>query len=59
MEVSTEKNKIMTNGMNDVSADTSKYIKKLQEATRFKYLGVTLSKDGTSTAEIHSGSPQQ
>ena len=52
MEVSTEKNKIMANSTNSISADISMNSQKSEEMTNFKYLGATLCK---ST----SGSPQQ
>ena len=38
MEVSTEKNKIMTNSTCDISADTGMNGQKLEEVTSFKYL---------------------
>ena len=46
MEISTEKDKIMTNSMNNISADISMNGQKLEEMTCFKYLGATLCKDG-------------
>ena len=52
MEVSTEQN-IMTNSTNNVSAGTSMNSQMLEEVTSFKYLGATLCKDGTCSAEIH------
>ena len=52
MEVVTEKNKIMTNSMNTVSAGNSMGGQKLEEVTSFKYLAETLCKDGTWSAEI-------
>ena len=52
MEVSTEKSKIMTNSTNNISADVSVNGQKLEEVTSFKYLGVTLCKDSTCSAEI-------
>ena len=52
IEVSTEKSKIMTNSMNNTSADISMKSQKLEEVTGFKYLGATLCKDGTSSAEV-------
>ena len=54
-EVSTEKRKIMTNSMNNISADISMNSQKL-EVTRFKYLGVILCKDSTcSVHKIYKG----
>ena len=52
MEVSTEKSKIMTNSTNNVSPDISMIGQKLEEVTSFKYLGATLCKDGTCSAEV-------
>ena len=45
MEVSTEKSKINTDSMN-ISADISMNGQKLEEVTSFKYLGVTLCREG-------------
>ena len=53
MEVSTEKSKIMTNSMNNISADISMNGQKLEEVISFKYLGAILCKDGTCSAEVH------
>ena len=52
LEVSIEKRKIMTNSTNDISADISMNGRKLQEVISFKYLGATLCKDGTCSAEV-------
>ena len=52
MEVRTEKSKIMTNSMNNVSADISTNSQRLEEVSSFKYLGATLCKDGTSSADV-------
>ena len=52
-EVSTKQSKIMTNSMNNTSADISMKSQKLEEVTGFKYLGATLCKDGTCSAEVH------
>ena len=52
MEVSTEKSKIMTNSMNNISADISMNGQKLEEMTSFKCLAATLCKDGTCSAEV-------
>ena len=38
--------------MNNISADISMCGQKLEELTSFKYLGATLYKDGTCSAEI-------
>ena len=51
MEVSTEKRRIVTNSTNNVSAGISRNGQKLEEVTSFKYLGVTLSKEDTCSAE--------
>ena len=50
MEVSDEKSKVMTNSMNNISADLSMNGQKLEEVTSFKYLKATLCKDGTCSA---------
>ena len=52
MEVSTKKSKIMVISTTDTSADITIIGEKLEEVTSFKYLGATLSKDGTSTTEV-------
>ena len=52
MEVSTEKTQTMTHSANNISEDISMNGQKLQEVTSFKYLGATLCKDGTCSAEI-------
>ena len=57
-EVSTEMSKIMTNSTNN-SADISMNGRKLEEVTSVKYLGATLCKDGTSSAEDRIGLHQQ
>ena len=53
MEVSMEKNKVMTNSINSISADISMNGQKIEKVTGFKDLGVTLCKDGTYSAEVH------
>ena len=50
--VSTEKSKIMTNSMNNNSADSGMNSQTLEEVTSFKYLEATLCKDGTCSAEV-------
>ena len=50
-ETSTEKAKVMTNSTNTISADISMNGQKLEAVTSFKYLGATLCKDGTCSAE--------
>ena len=52
MEVSTENSKIMTNSTNNISANISMNGQRLGEVTGFKYLGTTLCKDGTCSAEV-------
>ena len=52
IEVSIEKSKIMTNSTNDASADILTNGQKLEEVTNFKYMGATLCKNGTCSAEI-------
>ena len=52
MEVSTKKSTIVTNSLNNISADISMDSQKLEKVTSFKYLGATLCKDGTCSAEI-------
>ena len=52
MEVSTEKGKIKTNSTHNISADINMNGQKLEEVTSFKYLGATLYKDGTCSAEV-------
>ena len=59
MEVSTEKRKVMTNSISNISADISMNSQKLEEVTSFKYLVVTLCKDCSYSAESTSGLPQQ
>ena len=52
MEVSTEKSKVTTNSMNNISADISMNGQKLEDVTSFKYMRATLCKDGTCAAEV-------
>ena len=52
MEVKTEKRKLMTNSMDNISADISMNSQKLEGVTSFKYLGAILCKDGTCSAEV-------
>ena len=54
MEVSTEKSKIMTNSINNIRADISMNGETLEEVTSFKYLGITLCKDGTCSVEVRT-----
>ena len=52
MEVSTEKSKVMVNSTNDKHAVISMNGELLEEVNSFTYLGASLAKDGTSTAEV-------
>ena len=52
MEVSTEKSWLVINSTTNISAETSMNGQKLEEVTSFKYLGATLCKDGTCSAEV-------
>ena len=52
MEVSTEKSKVMTSSTNNISAAISMNGQMLEEVTSFQYLGATLCKDGTCSAEV-------
>jgi len=52
MEISAEKSKIMVNSTIDISANITMNGEPLEEVDHFKYLGATLSKDGTCNAEI-------
>ena len=42
----------MTSSTNNINADVSMNSQKLEEVTNFKYVGATLCKDGTCSAEI-------
>ena len=52
LELSTEKSKVMVNSTNHCSADIHMNNQKLEEVDKFKSLGSTLSKGGSSSAEI-------
>ena len=52
MEVRTEKSKIVAHSTNNISTDISVNGQKLGEVTSFKYLGASLCKDGTCSAEV-------
>ena len=53
MEVSAKKSQVMTNSTN-ISVDISIDDQKLEEVNSFEYLGATLCKDGTCSAEVAS-----
>ena len=53
MEISTVKSKVMVNSTNNASVSIIMDGKKLEEVSSFKYLGTTLTKDGTCKTEIH------
>ena len=53
MEISTVKSKVMVNSTNNASVSIIMDGKKLEEVSSFKYLGATLTKDGTCKTEIH------
>ena len=52
MEISTEKSQILVNSQNNRPAKIHVKGNTLEEVDQFKYLGVTLTKDGKSTVEI-------
>ena len=52
MEISTVKSKVMVNSTNNASVSIIMDGKKLEEVSSFKYLGATLTKDGTCITEI-------
>ena len=52
MEISAEKSKTMVNTTEDINTNITMNGEPLEEVNQFKYLGATLSKDGSSTAEI-------
>ena len=52
MEVSAEKNKVMTNSTNNIGADIIMNGQNLEEVTSFKYLGATPGKNGLWSAEV-------
>ena len=54
MDISTAKSKIMVNSTNNTSADVTLDEEQLEEVSNFKYLGATLSKDGTCNTEIRT-----
>ena len=55
MEISSEKNKVMVNSIDNTTVQISMNGQQLEEVMAFKYLGATLTKDGRSTAEIKMG----
>ncbi|KAH3805066.1 hypothetical protein DPMN_133363 [Dreissena polymorpha] len=52
MEVSTKKWKTMVNSPTNKNAEITMNGEKLAEVTSFKFLGATLPKDVTNTAEV-------
>ena len=52
MDASTEKSKLMTNSTNNIRAVISINGQNLEEVISFHYLGATLCKDGTCSAEV-------
>ena len=52
MEISTVKSKVTVNSTNNASVSIIMDGKKLEEMSSFKYLGATLTKDGTCKTEI-------
>ena len=52
MEVSAEKSKIMVNSRNNRTSTITMNGTPLEQVNHFKYLGATLSSDGSSTADI-------
>ena len=52
MEISTVKSKVMVNSTNNASVSIIMDGKNLEEVSSFKYLGATLTKDGTCKTEI-------
>ena len=44
----------MTNSTNNISADISMNVQKSEEVTSFKYLGVTMCKDGSCSVEVRA-----
>ena len=53
MEISSEKSKVMVNSHNQQAATSIKLNgQELEEVDNFKYLGSTLTKDGSSTKEV-------
>ena len=53
MQISTENSRIRANSRNNFSADITRNGQKLEEMTSFKFLGATLDKADTCSAEIH------
>ena len=52
MDANTENCKLMTNSMNDFSADISMNSQKSEDVTIFKCLRATLCRNGTCSAEV-------
>ena len=54
MEISTTKSKVMVNSVRDASVNITMNGEQLEEVSYFKYLGATLSKDGSCSTEIRT-----
>ena len=54
LEISTAKSKVMVNSARTIHANITMDGEQLEEVADFKYLGATLSKDGTCVAEIRT-----
>jgi len=52
MEVSSEKSKVMVNSTNAATCNITMNNQLLEEVDKFKYLGATISKDGSSLPEV-------
>ena len=59
MGVGTEKSKIMTKGINDISADFSMNSQKLEEVTSFKYLEQPSARMAPAEQKSALGLPRQ
>jgi len=52
MEVSSEKSKVMVNSVNAATCNITMNNQTLEEVDKFKYLGATISKNGSSLPEV-------
>lgn len=55
MELNIEKSQIMVNSMSNTSASITMDGEPLEKVSSFKYLGASLSKDGSCNVEISTG----